>query len=58
MWYRNAFGAIARADDRAWGAAWRNTLEEAQQEAIKSCRQYSQNPDTCRVIHSKQANGS
>jgi hypothetical protein len=51
--YMSGFGATARANDRAWGAAWGETLEEAEQAAVTTCKEYSQNPDTCSVIHSR-----
>ncbi len=57
LWYRDAFGVIARAKDFAWGSAWGNTLKEAERAAIQACKQVSKTPETCKVIVLKHANG-
>jgi hypothetical protein len=54
-WFSNAFGAIARADDRTTGWAYSNSRGEAEQAALQNCRRGSTKPDTCKVIFSKSA---
>ncbi len=58
-WYKgDTYGAIAKADDKSsTGWALGSSREEAEQIALRGCRERAQNPDSCKIVFSRSANG-
>jgi serine/threonine-protein kinase len=48
LWFKNACGAIATAPNHAYGTAWRNTREDAEEAAMHNCDARASN---CRIRH-------
>ena len=46
LWFRNACGAVAVGNGGGWGSAWGNTRRQAQNNAIRRCRQFTSG---CRI---------
>ncbi len=41
LWFRNACGALATADDHSYGTAWATSRGEAENTAMSYCNKYS-----------------
>ncbi|NJO40992.1 MAG: DUF4189 domain-containing protein [Cyanobacteria bacterium CRU_2_1] len=57
LWYSNAYGAAARAEDNTLGWAWAESRSQAELNALEACRNTSYTPDTCGLtlsLHSSE----
>lgn len=47
LWFQNACGAFAKADDGSWGTGWGDSIPLAEQWARDTCQQHTQ--QACKV---------
>ncbi len=50
LWFRDAFGVLAEADDGSWGTHWGETQSDAEQKAIQNCQKFASKPETCSPV--------